>query len=144
MRTYIPKEREIVRRWWVVDAENQPIGRLASAVAARLRGKHKPSFVPYLDTGDHVIVINADKVILTGRKLDQKLYRSHSGIPGGFREVVARKLIAEKPVKAMELAVWGMLPKNRLGRKMYSKLKVYPGPNHPHQAQMPEALPQGR
>jgi large subunit ribosomal protein L13 len=141
MRTYIPSPDDIKRDWWVADAAGIPIGRLASLVAARLRGKHKAQFTPFLDTGDHVIIINADKVILTGRKLDQKLYRRHSGYPGGMREVTARIMLQTRPERAVELAIKGMLPKNRLGRKMYTKLKVYRGAEHPHQAQKPQALP---
>jgi large subunit ribosomal protein L13 len=141
MRTYIPSPDDIKRGWWVADAAGIPIGRLASIVAARLRGKHKAQFTPFLDTGDHVIVINADKVILTGRKLDQKLYRRHSGYPGGLREVTARVMLQTRPERAVELAIRGMLPKNRLGRKMYTKLKVYRGGEHPHQAQQPQPLP---
>lgn len=140
MRTFFPSPGEIPRAWWVVDATGLPIGRLAAVVAHHLRGKHKPHFTPFLDTGDHVIILNADKVILTGRKLDQKVYRRHSGYPGGMRETVARKLVAEKPVRAVELAVKGMLPKNSLGRKLYTKLRVYAGTEHPHQAQQPQPL----
>jgi len=117
-----------------------PLGRLASIVAQRLRGKHKPQYTPYLDCGDHVIVVNAAKVRLTGRKLDQKVYRRHSGHPGGLKEIVARRLLATKPERAIELAVKRMLPKTRHGRRMYTKLKVYAGPEHRHQAQKPEPL----
>lgn len=141
MKTYVPSPGEIPRRWWVVDAEGVPLGRLASVVAQRLRGKHKPHYTPYLDCGDHVVVVNAGKVRLTGRKLDQKVYRRHSGYPGGMTEIVARRLLATRPERAIELAVKRMLPKTRLGRKMYTKLKVYAGPEHRHQAQKPEPLP---
>jgi large subunit ribosomal protein L13 len=140
MRTFVPSPGEIQRRWWVVDAAGLPIGRLASVVATHLRGKHKPYYTPFLDTGDHVIVVNADKVVLTGRKLDQKFYRRHSGYPGGLKEFSARRVLTERPEKAVEKAIKGMLPKNRLGRQMYRKLKVYTGPDHPHQAQQPAAL----
>jgi len=140
MKTFFPSAGEIERAWWVVDATGIPLGRLASVVATRLRGKHKPEFTPFLDCGDHVIVINAGKAVLTGRKLDQKTYYRHSGYPGGLNETPARRMLAEKPVRAVELAVRRMLPKNRLGRRMYTKLKVYAGPEHPHQAQKPRPL----
>ena len=143
MRTFVPSPDEIPRGWWVADAAGVPLGRLASLVAAHLRGKHKPQFTPFLDTGDHVIVINADKVVLTGRKLDQKMYRRPSGYPGGLKEVTARVMLDTRPERALELAIKGMLPKNRLGRKMYGKLKVYRGAEHPHQAQKPQSLPIG-
>lgn len=141
MRTYVPSLDGMKRGWWVADASGIPIGRLAAVVAAHLRGKHNPQFTPFLDTGDHVIVLNADKVVLTGRKLDQKMYRRHSGYPGGLREMTARVLLQTRPERAIELAVRGMLPKNRLGRKMFTKLKVYRGGEHPHQAQQPKPLP---
>jgi large subunit ribosomal protein L13 len=144
MRTYVPTPSEIDRQWWVVDAEGMPMGRLASEVASRLRGKHKPSFTPFLDTGDHVIVVNADKVVLTGKKLDSKVYYSHSGYPGGIKGVVARRMLSEKPERAVELAVKRMLPKNKLGRKMLTKLRVYRGGEHKHQAQKPQPLELGR
>ncbi len=140
MKTFFPSEGDIQRAWWVVDATGLPLGRLASVVATRLRGKHKPEFTPFLDCGDHVIVINAEKAVLTGRKLDQKTYYRHSGYPGGLSEIPARRMLTERPVRAVELAVRRMLPKNRLGRKMYTKLKVYAGPDHPHQAQKPQPL----
>ena len=140
MKTFFPTEGDIQRAWWVVDATGLPLGRLASVVATRLRGKHKPEFTPFLDCGDHVIVINAEKAVLTGSKLDQKTYYRHSGYPGGLAEIPARRMFAERPVRAVELAVRRMLPKNRLGRKMYRKLKVYAGPDHPHQAQKPQPL----
>jgi large subunit ribosomal protein L13 len=131
---------DIKREWFVVDASNRPLGRLASEVAAVLRGKHKPTFTPFLDTGDHVIVINAEKVALTGRKLDEKFHFRHSGYPGGARFISYRRLLAEHPDRVIELAVKGMLPHNRLGRAMARKLKVYRGPNHPHEAQKPQPL----
>lgn len=140
MRTYVPKAGEIEHRWWLVDAEGMVLGRLASEVAMRLRGKRKAAFTPFLDTGDHVIVVNAEKVVLTGRKPEQKLYRRHSGYPGGLREISAEKLQAQHPERIIELAVRGMLPKGPLGRKLRRKLKVYAGPRHPHEAQRPQSL----
>jgi len=140
MRTYVPKAGEIRRDWWVVDAEGLVLGRLATEVATRLRGKHKPTYSPFLDTGDHVIVVNASKIVMTGRKLDQKLYRRHSGYPGGLKEISAGKLLAQRPERVIELAVQRMLPKGPLGRQMGRKLKVYAGAEHPHQAQRPQPL----
>ncbi len=140
MKTFMAKAEEVKRKWYVVDAEGKPLGRLASEVAKILRGKNKPTFTPHVDTGDHVIVLNAGKVLLTGNKLDQKVYRHHSGWPGGLKEVLYRQLIAAKPEKVIELAVKGMLPKNSLGRAMFRKLKVYKGSEHEHQAQQPEVL----
>ncbi len=135
-----PKDAQKSRVWWVVDATNKPLGRLASQVAAVLRGKHKPTFTTHEDAGDFVIVVNADKVALTGNKLDQKLYSHHSGIPGGFKQVSYRTLLDSKPTFPIEKAVKGMLPKNVLGREMFGKLKVYATPDHPHSAQQPKAL----
>ena len=129
------------RAWWVIDASDKPLGRLASEVASRLRGKHKPTYTPHVDTGDFVVVVNADKVKLTGNKLDKKFYNRHSGIPGGFKATSYRDLLEEKPTFPIEKAVRGMLPKNVLGRHMISKLKLYAAPTHPHQAQQPQALP---
>jgi large subunit ribosomal protein L13 len=140
MKTVIPSEREIVREWHVVDAADQVLGRLASKAATILMGKHKPTYTTFLDTGDHVIVINAAKIRLTGRKESQKVYRRHSGYPGGFTEVGAAKMKAERPSRMVELAIAGMLPKTKLGKQMYRKLKVYAGDKHPHQAQKPVAL----
>jgi large subunit ribosomal protein L13 len=140
MSTYVAKSAEIQRKWFVVDAEGQTLGRLASEVASVLRGKHKPEFTPFLDTGDYVIVINAAKLVLTGNKLDQKIYRYHTLYPGGMKETKARNMMQNKPEKVFELAVKGMLPKNALGRAMYRKLKVYAGPEHENAAQKPEAL----
>ena len=131
---------DVNREWYVVDASDRPLGRLASQIAAVLRGKHKPIFTPFLDTGDHVIVINAERVALTGRKLDQKFHFRHSGYPGGARFISYRRLLAEHPDRVIELAVKGMLPHNRLGRAMARKLKVYRGPVHPHEAQKPRPL----
>src|SRR5262245_16885215 len=134
------KEAEIQRNWFVVDAEGKVLGRLASSVATLLRGKHKVSFVPHLDMGDHVVVVNAEKVHLTGRKNRMKLYRTHSGYIGSLREVTAEQMLARHPERVIEWAVQGMLPKNRLGRAMARKLKVYRGAEHPHQAQQPQTL----
>jgi large subunit ribosomal protein L13 len=140
MPTPMPKENEIERKWYVVDAEGKVLGRLATRVATILRGKHKPLFAPHLDVGDHVVVLNAEKVHLTGRKLQNKQYRWHTGYIGGLREVSAEKMLKTHPERMIEWAVQGMLPKNRLGRAMAKKLKVYRGAAHPHQAQQPQAL----
>ena len=140
MKTFMPKTEAIQRKWFVVDADGLALGRLASQVAGILRGKHKPIYTPYVDTGDHVIIINADKAILTGRKLDEKIYYYHTGYPGGLKEVVYRKLMADKPEFAVKKAIVGMLPKGPLGRQMATKLRVYAGPEHEHAAQMPEKL----
>lgn len=140
MKTFMAKAEEVQRKWYVVDAEGQPLGRLASEVAKVLRGKNKPTYTPHVDTGDHVIVLNAEKVVLTGNKIDQKVYRHHSGWPGGLKEIGYRHLMAVKPEKVIELAIKGMLPHNSLGRAMYRKLKVYKGAEHEHQAQQPEKL----
>ena len=140
MRTYTPKADEIEHRWFVVDATDKPLGRLATEVARVLRGKHKPMYTPHLDTGDHVVVVNASKVKLTGQKADQKTYFRHSGYMGGERHIPFRRMIASHPERVIELAVKGMLPKNALGRSMKSKLRVYGGAEHPHQGQRPETL----
>ena len=140
MKTYMPSGKNIQRKWYVVDAEGQTLGRLASQVAAVLRGKNKPEFTPFLDMGDYVIVVNADKVKLTGKKLEKKIYSTHTGQPGGLRETPYRLLMQTKPELAVKLAVKGMLPKNTLGRNMFKKLKVYAGPEHGHEAQQPEVL----
>jgi len=140
MRTYFPKKGEIEPRWFIIDAEGQILGRLSTQIASILSGKSKPTYTPFLDTGDHVIVINAEKVVLTGKKEEDKIYRSHSLYPGGLKQKQARVVRAEKPEAMIEEAVWGMLPKGKLGRKMLKKLKVYRGTDHPHQAQKPEAL----
>ncbi|GGS80655.1 50S ribosomal protein L13 [Planobispora rosea] len=137
MRTYTPKPAEVERQWYVIDATDIVLGRLASHVATLLRGKHKPIFANHVDTGDFVIVINADKVALTGNKLEQKKAYRHSGYPGGLRSVTYAELMDKRPDRAVEKAVKGMLPKNALGRKMIKKLKVYAGSEHPHQAQQP-------
>ncbi|MGR6837463.1 50S ribosomal protein L13 [Syntrophomonas erecta] len=138
MKTYMAKPAEVDRQWYVIDASGQTLGRLASEVAAILRGKHKPTFTPHVDTGDFVIVINAEQIRLTGNKLLQKKYRYHTGYPGGLKEIDYKSLLQKKPEKAIEIAVKGMLPHNRLGDKMFKKLKVYRGSEHPHQAQKPE------
>ena len=138
MATYVATKDSIERKWLVIDAEGMVLGRLATEVARLLRGKHKPTYTPFLDTGDNVIVINASKVILTGNKLDDKKYRHHSGFPGGLKEVDYRTMMAKNPEKAVELAVKGMLPKNSLGRQMFRKLHVYAGPEHEQAAQKPE------
>lgn len=140
MKTFMAKVEEVKRKWYIVDAEGKPLGRLASEVAKILRGKNKPSYTPHVDTGDHVIILNAEKVVLTGKKLDQKMYRHHSLYPGGMKEISYRTFMANKPERAVELAVKGMLPHNSLGRAMYKKLKVYQGTKHEHEAQMPEVL----
>jgi len=140
MPTSMPKESEIERKWYVVNAEGKVLGRLATRIASILRGKHKPIFAPHLDVGDHVVVLNAEKVHLTGRKLQNKQYRWHTGYIGGLREVTAEKMLKTHPERVIEWAVQGMLPKNRLGRAMVKKLKVYRGAAHPHQAQQPQAL----
>ena len=143
MPTVMPKEDQIERKWFVVDASGKVLGRLASRVAHVLRGKHKPTFAPNLDVGDHVVVINAEKIHLTGRKLTDKMYRWHSGYIGGLREVSAERMLKSHPERVVEWAVQGMLPKGRLGRAMARKLKVYRGADHPHAAQKPEVLPFG-
>ncbi len=140
MKTFMANPADIKRKWYVVDAEGQTLGRLAVEVAKVLRGKNKPTFTPHVDTGDHVIVVNADKIVLTGKKLEQKTYFRHSGYPGGTTFTPAGKMLADKPQRVIELAVKGMLPKNSLGRQMYRKLNVYAGANHPHSAQQPEVL----
>ena len=138
MKTYMAKGETVERNWYVVDAEDMVLGRLSSQVAAILRGKHKPTYTPHVDTGDHVIIVNAAKVRLTGRKLDQKKYYHHTGYPGGLKETTLRELRAKKPEEIIRHAVKGMMPKGKLGRQMFKKLKVYAGPEHPHTAQNPE------
>jgi len=137
VRTFSPKAADVERQWYVIDATGVVLGRLASQIATLLRGKHKPIYAPHVDTGDFVIVVNADKVVLTGKKLEQKKAYRHSGYPGGLRSVSYRELMAKHPERVVEKAVKGMLPKNSLGRRMAKKLKVYAGPDHPHQAQKP-------
>lgn len=140
MKTLTPKANEIERHWWLVDAEGVALGRLATEVARILRGKHKPTYTPHLDTGDHVIVVNAEKVLLTGNKADQKTYFRHSGYMGGEKHIPFKRMIAAHPDRVIELAVKGMLPKNTLGRHMREKLRVYAGAEHPHQGQNPQPL----
>jgi large subunit ribosomal protein L13 len=140
MKTVIPSPEDIVRQWHVIDAEDAVLGRVASQAAMILMGKNKPTYTPFLDTGDHVVVVNAEKIRLTGAKEEQKIYRSHSGYPGGLREESARKVRASRPVRMVEEAIQGMLPKTKLGKQMYRKLNVYAGPKHPHQAQKPVEL----
>jgi large subunit ribosomal protein L13 len=140
MKTHSTKPSEITREWWLVDADGVVLGRLASEVAQRLRGKHKPYYAPHLDTGDHVVVINASRIVMTGAKLTQKEYYRHSGYPGGLRAISYSKLMVDRPEFAVEKAVRGMLPRTPLGRAMLKKLKVYAGPDHPHGAQKPKIL----
>jgi len=140
MQTYMANPDKIERKWYVVDAEGCTLGRLASGVASVLRGKNKPQFTPHVDTGDYVIVVNADKIKVTGKKLEQKIYYNHSDYVGGMKETTLKEMLAKKPERVIELAVKGMLPKGPLGRSMYTKLFVYAGPEHKHEAQKPEAL----
>ena len=140
MKSFMASPATIERKWYVVDASGYTLGRLASEVAKILRGKNKPIFTPHMDTGDYVIIVNAEKVKVTGRKLDQKIYYHHSEYVGGMKETTLREMMAKKPAKVVELAVKGMLPKGPLGRQMYTKLHVYAGPEHNHQAQKPEVL----
>jgi large subunit ribosomal protein L13 len=142
MSTYVPsgKNLEQSRKWHIIDANGQTVGRLATEAARLLMGKNKPTYTPYIDVGDHVIVINAEKVVFTGNKWQDKVYRHHTGWPGGLKEITARKQLQQHPERILELAIRGMLPKNKLGRKMGKKLKVYVGTDHPHQAQQPEAF----
>ena len=136
MKTYSPKAKDIEREWWVIDAADKALGRLAAQVANLLMGKHKPIYAPHIDTGDYVVVINAAKVKVTGKKAEQKIYYRHSGYPGGLKSPSFKEVFSRKPARVVELAVKGMLPSNRLGRTMFKKLKVYPGNEHPHQAQV--------
>jgi large subunit ribosomal protein L13 len=140
VKTYTVRPGDIERLWHVVDAEGQTLGRLASRIATILKGKHKTIYTPHADVGDYVIVINADKIRVTGRKMSQKVYHRHSGYPGGLKSINLRDLLQRHPTRAVEFAVKGMLPKNRLGRRMFKKLKVYAGSDHPHQAQKPQVL----
>ncbi len=143
MTTVMPKDEAVDRKWFLLDAQDQVLGRVATRVATILRGKHKVVFAPHLDVGDHVVVINAEKVHLTGRKMTDKVYRWHTGYIGGLREVSAERMLRTHPERVIEWAVQGMLPKGRLGRAMFKKLKVYRGAEHPHAAQKPEPLPTG-
>lgn len=138
MRTFIPKKDDIEQKWWLIDAEGRILGRLATEVADLIRGKRKPQFTSHLDTGDFVVVVNAEKIKVTGRKLEQKKYYSHSLYPGGIKEETLKDLLAKKPEEVIKKAVWGMVPKGKLGRALYKKLKVYRGPSHPHEAQNPQ------
>jgi large subunit ribosomal protein L13 len=140
MKTYQAKKEKLEQQWYLVNAEGKVLGRLASELAKRLRGKHKPTYTPHVDTGDFVVVVNAGKVSLTGKKMKDKVYYHHTGFPGGIREMSAEKFLAKKPTEMIRAAVRGMLPKNSLGRQMLRKLKVYAGPNHPHEAQKPVPL----
>ncbi|MFQ5526143.1 MAG: 50S ribosomal protein L13 [Thermoanaerobaculia bacterium] len=139
-RTYSPKSGEVERRWYVVDADGQTLGRLSTRIARVLTGKHKPQYAPHIDTGDFVVVVNAEKTVLTGNKEQDKMYYRHSTYPGGLKEENAASLRARRPQRLIEKSVWGMLPKNKMGRAQLRKLKVYAGPDHPHAAQQPEAL----
>jgi len=138
MRTFAPKKDEIEKKWWVINAEGKTLGRLATEVAVLLRGKRKPEFAHFLDCGDFVVVINADKINVTGKKLEQKKYYSHSGYPGGLKVNTLKELLDKKPEEVVRKAVWGMIPKGKLGRAVYKKLKVYRGSHHPHEAQKPQ------
>jgi large subunit ribosomal protein L13 len=138
MRTFIPKKGDIEQKWWLVNAEGRILGRMATEVADLIRGKRKPQFTSHLDTGDFVVVVNAEKIKVTGRKLDQKKYYTHSLYPGGIKEESLKDLLARKPEEVIKKAVWGMIPKGKLGRALYKKLKVYRGPSHPHEAQNPQ------
>ena len=140
MKTFVAKEHEIEKRWHLVDARDKVLGRLASEIATILRGKNKPIFTPHMDAGDYVVLINADKVILTGNKLEKKIYYRHSGYVGGLKKTTAKEMLQKRPENLIRLAVKGMLPKNSLGRRQLTKLKIYAGPDHPHQAQRPEKL----
>jgi large subunit ribosomal protein L13 len=140
MKTYVAKEQEISKKWYLVDAKDRVLGRLATQIAMRLRGKHKPIFTPHADTGDFIVVINANKVALTGRKWDKKIYYRHTGYIGGLKEITAKKLLEKKPEDILRFAVRGMLPKNSLGRRQMKKLKIYSGSEHPHEAQQLEKL----
>jgi len=138
MRTFIPKKDDLEQKWWLVNAEGRILGRLATEVADIIRGKKKPQFTSHLDTGDFVVVVNAEKIRVSGRKLDQKVYYSHSQYPGGIKAETLRELLKRKPEEVIKKAVWGMIPKGKLGRSVYKKLKVYSGPSHPHEAQNPQ------
>jgi len=138
MKTFMPHKKDIVQKWWLIDAEGKVLGRLATEIAVLLQGKKNPAFVRFMDSGDFVIVVNAEKVVVTGNKLEQKKYYSHSGYPGGIREKTMKELLGKSPEDVIRKAVRGMIPKNKLGRALVKKLKVYPGPDHPHQAQKPQ------
>jgi len=138
MRTFIPKKGDIEQKWWLINAEGRVLGRMATEVADLIRGKRKPQFTSHLDTGDFVVIVNAEKIKVSGRKLEQKKYYSHSGYPGGIKEETLKDLLERKPEEVVKKAVWGMIPKGKLGRALYKKLKVYRGPTHPHEAQNPQ------
>lgn len=138
MKTFVPKKENIERKWWLVDAEGKILGRLATEITNLLRGKMNPQYVDFIDSGDFVVVVNAEKVKVTGKKMTQKKYYSHSSYPGGIKQLSLKQLLEKEPEKVIKKAVWGMLPKNKLGRSMFRKLKVYSGPHHPHQAQQPQ------
>jgi large subunit ribosomal protein L13 len=138
MKTFVPKKNEIERKWWLIDADGKVLGRLATEISILLQGKRNPEFVKFMDSGDFVVVVNAEKVVITGKKLEQKKYYSHSGYPGGIREKTLKELLEKNPEDVLRKAVRGMIPKNKLGRAMYKKLKVYTGPDHPHEAQKPQ------
>ncbi|MBC7363317.1 MAG: 50S ribosomal protein L13 [Candidatus Aminicenantes bacterium] len=138
MKTYHPKKEEIQQKWWLINAEGKILGRLATEIAVLLRGKNKPQFAPNVDVGDFVVVINAEKIQVTGKKLEDKIYYHHSQYPGGLKEKKLKEMLETKPEEVIKKAVWGMIPKNKLGRALFKKLKVYRGPEHPHQAQNPE------
>lgn len=140
MKTEFVRKEDVQHKWYVVDAQNVVLGRLAVEIAKRLHGKHKPNFSPHIDNGDYIVVVNADKIRLTGKKLTDKVYYRHTGYPGGLKSMTAKEMLARKPEHMLELAVKRMLPKNRLGRAMYKKMKVYAAPEHPHAAQQPEIL----
>ena len=140
MQTFVAKESEVIKKWYQIDAGGKILGRMATQIAMRLRGKHKPIFTPHADTGDFVVVINADKLVLTGKKWDNKVYSRHTGYIGGLKQITAGKLLEKKPEDILRFAVKGMLPKNSLGRRQLKKLKIYAGPDHPHEAQQPEKL----
>jgi len=140
MKTFSAKAQAVSHQWYVVDASGQTLGRLASQIAKYLRGKHKPEYTPHVDTGDYIVVVNAEKIAVTGKKMSDKIYYSHTGFPGGLKAITLEKLLAKNPIKVMEHAVKGMLPKNPLGRDMFRKLKVYVGDEHPHSAQQPQII----
>lgn len=140
MKTFSAKAQAVSHQWYVVDASNQTLGRFASQIAKYLRGKHKPIYTPHVDTGDYIVVVNAEKIAVTGKKLSNKMYYSHTGFPGGLKEITLEKFLAKSPVKVLEHAVKGMLPKNSLGREMFKKLKIYVGSEHPHSAQQPQII----
>lgn len=140
LKTFSAKKEEVERKWYVIDAEDQVLGRLATKAAIMLRGKHNPIFTPHVDTGDHIVIINAEKIRLTGRKWNQKAYHHHTTYPGGLKTIIANKLRDEHPDRIIKFAIWGMIPHNSLGRQIMTKLRIYAGSNHPHSAQKPEAL----